>query len=142
MVAAQAHNETVYTVLASAARQRSTRSLQAQLIVSTAIATAILLAAPHWWSLAFLAGWSAAYATWGLLVRVADARSTHPRSLDALLSTIAALGTALAVAGIIGFGLAIYSGNGGGVKNACGKGNTNKICQAQAHPTPSTNPIR
>jgi len=136
MVAAFGHHETVFTVLGQAARKRSARSLAVQLVVSGAVATAILLSAPHWWSVAFLAGWSAAYSAWGLLVRLSERREA--KSLEALLVAIATLGTALAIAGIVGIGLAIYSGNGRGVKNACGKGSTNELCQAFANPTPVT----
>ena len=141
MVAAHARPETVFSVLGQAARKRGTLSLSAQLIVSIVAATAILVDAPQWWSLAFLAGWSAAYAAWGLVVRVVEARETHPRSLDALLLTIVAAGTALAVAGIIGIGLALYTGNAGGIKNACGEGSTNKRCRAFAQPTPVSGPL-
>ena len=121
------------------ARRRGARSLALQLIVSGAIGTAILLAAPHWWSAAFLAGWSAAYSAWGLLVRLYEKREAQ--SLKALLVAIATLGTALAIAGIVGIGLAIYSGNARGVKDACGKGSTNELCQAFASPTPVTKKI-
>ena len=141
MVAAHARPETVFTVLGQAARKRGTLSLAAQLIVSTVAAAAVFVAAPQWWSLAFLAGWSAAYAAWGLVVRVVEARETHPRSLDALLLTIAAAGTALAVAGIIGIGLAFYTGDAAGAKTTCGKHSTSKRCQTIAHPTPVSGPL-
>ena len=59
----------------------------------------------------------------------------------ALLVAIATLGTPLAVAGIVGVGLAIYSGNAQGVKQPCGKNSTNELCQAFAHPTPAKHPI-
>jgi hypothetical protein len=126
MVAAFGHHETVFTVLGQAARKRGPRSLALQLIVSGAIATAILLSAPHWWSIAFLAGWSAAYSAWGLLVRLYEKR--EKRSLKALLVGIATLGTALAVAGVIGIGLAIYSGDAAGAKNRCGRKSTLPRC--------------
>ena len=134
MVAAFGRQETVFSVLGQAARRRGARSLVLQLIVSGAIATAILLSAPHWWSVAFLAGWSAAYSAWGLLVRLSERREA--KSLKALLVAIATLGTALAIAGIVGVGLAVYSGNGRGVKNACGRNSTNELCQAFRNPAP------
>lgn len=141
MVAAQVRQDTVFTVLGDAARRRTPRSLVVQLVVSVAMVAAVLNAASQWWSFAFLAACFAAYAAWGLLIRVVESREAHPRSLDAVLVTIAALGTALAVAGIIGVGLAIYSGNARGVKDACGKGSTNELCQAWANPVPSSRPI-
>lgn len=139
MVAAFGRQETVFTVLGQAARRRGARSLALQLIVSGAVATAILISAPHWWSVAFLAGWSAAYSAWGLLVRLNERREA--RSLNALLVGIATLGTALAIAGVVGIGLAIYSGNARGVKDACGKGSTNELCRAFASPSPVTTKI-
>ena len=142
MVAAFARHETVFTVLGDAARKRGGRSLTAQLIVSGVIATTILTVAPQWWSLAFLAGWSVAYSAWGLVERVAESHETHRRPLNLLLATIATLGTALAIAGIIGVGLAIYSGNARGVKDACGRGNSNELCQAFSNPAPLRGPIR
>lgn len=140
MVAAHGH-ETVFTVLGDAARKRTSHSLAVQLFLSGAAAGAILLAAPQWWSLAFLAGWSAAYSAWGLLVRFVEGREAHPRPLDALLMAIVAAGTALAIAGIIGVGLAIYAGNARGIKDACGAGSTNERCQAFANPTKVSRPI-
>jgi hypothetical protein len=142
MVLAHAGHETVFTVLGDAARKRGARSLVAQFVLSTGAAAAILIAVPQWWSLAFLAGWSAAYSAWGLLVRFVEAREAHARPLRAMLVTIAAVGTALAIAGIIGVGLAIYSGNARGVKNACGKGSTNRLCQAWANPTKVSGQIK
>ena len=134
MVAAFGRPETVFTVLAESARRRRTVTLLVQFAASAVIAGAILFSAPHWWSIAFLAGWSAAYSAWGLVVRVAEGDDAHQRSFAALLNTIAALGTALAVAGIIGVGFAIYSGNAAGAKTTCSKNSTNKYCQAWQHP--------
>ena len=134
MVAAFARHETVFTVLGDAARKRGVRSLTAQLIVSVVVATTILTVAPQWWSLAFLAGWSAAYSAWGLVERVAESHETHRRPLNVLLATIATLGTALAIAGIIGIGLAIYSGDAAGAKNRCGRSSTSERCQVRDHP--------
>ena len=141
MVAALFRHETVYTVLGDAARKRGSRSLTAQFILSVGAATLILVTAPQWWSLAFLAGWSAAYSAWGLVARVAESHDMHPRSLRALLTTIAALGTALAVAGIIGVGLAIYSGDAASAKVTCGKHSTNKYCNGLKHPPPSSGSV-
>ena len=132
-----ATHETVFTVLGNAARQRRTHSLAGQLVASVVIGVAVLILAPQWWSLAFLAGWSAAYCAWGLLVRVAESHADR-RSLRALLTTIATLGTALAIAGIIGVGLAIYSGDAASAKVTCGRHSTSKRCQALEHPAELT----
>lgn len=138
MVAALFRHDTVYTVLADSARRRSGRTLAVQFIVSLALAVAILIAAPNWWSLAFLAGWSAAYSAWGLVARVVESRESRPRSLKVLLAMITALGTALAVAGLIGVGLAVYLGDAVGAKNgACIRNASSERCQARQHPTPT-----
>ena len=131
-----ATHDTVFTVLGNAARQRGARSLALQLVVSAIAAAMVFVAAPQWWSLAFLAGWSAAYAAWGLVVRVAESREDQRFSLRALLTAIVALGTALAIAGIIGIGLAIYSGDAAGAKNGrCVRNATSKRCEAWQRPS-------
>ena len=133
MVAAHGH-DTVFTVLGAAARRRGAVGLFVQLVASVAVTTALLVAAPHWWSLAFLAGWSAAYAGWGLLVRVAEPPEA-PTSLKVTLNSIAVLGTVLAVAGVIGIGFAFYTGNARGVKQACGVHATSKYCIEMRNPS-------
>jgi hypothetical protein len=132
MVAAFGRPETVFSVLGQAARRRRTSTLIAQLIFSIVIGAVILVQAPNWWSLAFLAGWSASYSAWGLVVRIAESHE-HPRSLKALLTAIAMLGTALAIAGMIGVGLAIYTGDAAGAKNRCGY-TSGKRCQEAERP--------
>lgn len=130
MVAAFEHHETVFTVLGDAARKRSARSLVVQLVLSGTIAASILTTTPRWWSVAFLAGWSATYAAWGLLVRLRERRPSNGAMLGALMTSVAALGTALAIAGIIGIGLAIYLGDAAGAKNRCGRASSSPRCQA------------
>lgn len=136
MIALHARQETVFSVLGRAARRRRMPSLVVQFTASAIICAAILLLSPQWWSIAFLAGWSAAYAAWGLMARVAEVRLKH-----AVLVAIATVGTVLAIAGVIGLGLAFYTGNAAGIKNACGKGSTNKLCQAWQQPSPTVRPI-
>jgi hypothetical protein len=138
MVAA---HETVFSVLGGAARRRAVWSLVVQLTISVAVAVTFLAVAPQWWSLACLAGWSAAYSAWGLFAHDAESRTTQPPSLRALMVATASLGAALAVAGLIGVGLAFYTGTAGGAKTTCGKHSTSKYCQAWAHPQPATRPI-
>lgn len=134
MVAAFGRHETVFTVLGESARRRSSRVLVAQLIISAGVAAMILLVAPDWLWAACLAGWSVAYSAWGLVARVTETHEEHHRSLNALLATIATLGTALAVAGIIGVGLAIYSGDAASAKVRCGRNSTSERCQAWKQP--------
>jgi len=129
-----ATHDTGFTVLGESARRRSSRVLIAQLIVSAGLATTLMVAARNWQWLAFLAGWSAAYSAWGLVARVAESHEEHRRLLNAMLTTIAALGTALAIAGIIGVGLAIYSGDAASAKVTCGRNSTNERCRTLEHP--------
>ena len=140
MVAALNH-ETVFTVLGEAARRRSSRSLAAQLILSAVTGASVLVMVPHWWSVAFLAGWSAAYSAWGLLSRYAETRGLHARSFRALLVMVAGLGTAFAITGLLGIGLAFYTGNAAGAKTTCGPRSTSAYCQASAHPRQATGPL-
>ena len=141
MVAARLSHDTVFTVLGEAARQRSPRSLKAQLILSLVTSASILVMAPHWWSVAFLSGWSAAYSTWGLLNRYAESRRLHARSFRALLVMVTGLGTAFAIAGLLGIGLAFYTGNAAGAKTTCGPRSTSAYCQASTHPRQATGPL-
>src|SRR5262245_58864259 len=128
MVIAHPNHETIFTVLGEAARRRSSRSLAAQLILSAVTAGSILLMAPEWWSVAFLAGWSATYSAWGLLAHYAESRGLHARSFHALLVMVAGLGAAFAVVGAIGIGLAFYTGNAAGAKTTCGPRSTSAYC--------------
>ena len=133
MVAARLNHETVFTVLGNAARRRGVPGLVAQLVVSTAAATAILTSVPQWWSLALLAGWSAAYAAWGLLARAIESRP--------LLVAVAAIGTVMAFAGVVGLAIALFTGTGKSPYNACGEGNREARCQAWEKPPVTTGPI-
>jgi len=138
MVAAHLNHETVFTVLGEAARRRSTRSLAAQLILSLVTGASILVIAPNWWSIAFLASGSAAYSAWGLLSRYAETRGLHARSFHALLVMVSGLGAAFAIAGLWGLGLAFYTGDAPGAKTTCGPRSTSAYCQASAHPSQAT----
>ena len=140
MVASLNH-ETVFTVLGEAVRKRRPRSLVAQLILSVVTGASILLIAPHWWSVAFLAGWSATYSAWGLLSRYAETRELHARSFRAFLVMVAGLGTAFAIAGLWGIGLAFYTGEAPGAKTTCGPRSTSAYCEALAHPAKATGPL-
>ena len=141
MVLAHLNHETVFTVLGEAARQRSPRSLAAQLILSVVTAASILAIVPHWWSVAFLAGCSAAYSAWGLLSRYAETRGLQARSFHALLVIVTGLGTAFAIAGLWGIGLALYTGDAAGAKTTCGPRSTSAYCQASTHPRQATGPL-
>lgn len=141
MVAARLNHETVFTVLGDAARRRGVPGLVAQLVVSTAAATAIFTSVPQWWSLALLAGWSAAYAAWGLLARAVESHEAPGRSLRPLLVAVAAIGTAMAFAGVVGLAIALFTGTGKSPYNACGEGSREARCQAWEKPPVTTGPI-
>jgi hypothetical protein len=141
MVAAQANHETVFSVLGESARRRGARTLSAQLVLSVVTGASILLAAPQWWSIACLAGWSAAYSAWGLIVRRVEAKPAHARVLDAVLATIAATGATLAFVGLIGLAMALFTGTGKSPYNACGQGATDARCQALDKPPVTKGPI-
>lgn len=141
MVAAQAHHDTVFSILGDAARRRAARTLAAQLVLSAVTGASIVLVAPQWWSIACLAGWSAAYSAWGLLVRRVEAKPAHARVLDAALAAIAATGATLAFVGLIGLAMALFTGTGRSPYNACGQGATDARCQAWEKPPVTTGPI-
>jgi hypothetical protein len=140
MVASLNH-ETVFTVLREAVRRRTPRSLATQLGLSVVTGASILLIAPHWWSIAFLAGWSGTYSAWGLLARYAETRMLHARPFRALLVMVAGLGTAFAIAGLWGIGLAFYTGEAPGAKTTCGPRSTSAYCQASLHPPQAAGPL-
>ena len=48
----------------------------------------------------------------------------------------------LAIAGVVGIGLALYSGNARGVKEPCGVNATSKYCRAMLHPAQGQGPIK
>jgi hypothetical protein len=58
-----------------------------------------------------------------------------------LLVAVAALGTAFALAGVIGIGFAFYTGDAAGAKTTCGKRSTSARCEASAHPPKVSGPL-
>ncbi len=141
MVAAQANHQTVFSVLGDSARQRSARTLVAQVVMSVITSVTILLVVPQWWSIACLAGWSAAYSVWGLLVRRVESKPAHARVLDAVLASVAATGATLAFVGVIGLAMALFTGTGKSPYDACGEGAKEARCQALENPPVTKGPI-
>jgi hypothetical protein len=137
MVLTHPGNETVFTVLDAAARKRGTISLALQHVASVLVIIAIIALAPQLWPLACLIGAGAMYSLWGLTVH-AIGESTAARPVGIGFS---AAGGILAIAGVIGLALAMYTGNARGIKEPCGKYTTNKMCQAWQHPAQGSGPI-
>jgi hypothetical protein len=106
--------ETVFGVFAGRARRRSSRSLARQ-AAGCALATIFLVAlAPAWWPVGAALAAGACYAAWGLLDR-------RPRFdlMDVGLRTLAALAAALALAAVVGVGLAAFTGDGRSPYGTC-----------------------
>lgn len=136
MVLTHTFHETVFTVLADAARHRSRRSLVTQLAVSAAAIAGLLVVAPQWWSLALIGGAFAAYAAWGLL----DSDAAGPARRWAS-SGVAVTGTACALAGVLGLAFTLFTGTAAGTYAACGDGARTRYCQAMGSPARTTRPI-
>ncbi len=134
MVAALAHPNSIFAVIGTAARRRSVQGLVAQLASCAAIGAALLVLAPQWWSVAALVAVPGAYAAWGLVVHVVDGRPSGATVLRAVSPIVAALGTMLAVAGIVGLAVALFTGNGRSPYDSCGPGAHSRYCQAIENP--------
>ncbi|HSA57234.1 MAG TPA: hypothetical protein VLE53_16090 [Gemmatimonadaceae bacterium] len=141
MATSSATRETVFTVLASAARNRSTRSLWLQLSISLLLAVAIAIGAPQWWSLAALLGGPAAFAAWGLTVRAAALSPAESRLSRIVPLLLTAIGSGATLVGSVGLAMALFTGNAGGIKNACGPRATEPRCQAWANPPVVSRPV-
>lgn len=127
-------HESVFTVLASAARARSTESLWLQLSACLVLSVSIMIVAPRWWSVAALLGGPAAFAAWGLAVRAAPGSVADSRLSRIVPLLLAAVGSSATLAGIVGLAMVLFTGNAGGIKNACGPKATDARCQAWANP--------
>ena len=137
MVAALLHHPTIFTVLGDAARRRRPRGLVAQLLVSTALAGALAVTAPHWWSVSALLGAVSAYAAWGVVAAFFP-RVAAGGPLRVVQMLIGGLGVSLAAAGILGLAAALFTGTGRSPYTPCGPGATSAYCQAHKAPPPTT----
>lgn len=127
--------ETIFTVLARAARLGSRRRLAVQLVLTLAAALTVPLVAPQWWSVAALLMAPAAFAAWGLVMHLNDGHGPRHSLVPA---TIAAAGTAAALVGSVGLALALFSGTAKGTYSPCGAGATSPMCRAWADPPPAS----
>jgi hypothetical protein len=98
--------ETVFGVFATRARHRSTTSLARQSIACALAAASLFAFAPAWWPIAAALAAGACYAAWGLLDR-----HQPSRFIDVTLRTLAALTAVLALATVVGVGLAAFTGD-------------------------------
>ena len=121
----------IFSVLGHAARRRERRGLAIQLSLSLGAGATLLIAAPQWWSLAALLGVSACYALWGLM---AGMNAGAAGAWAALPHAIAATGTVLAVAGLLGLAAALFTGDAQGTYTPCGPRATSRYCQGMKEP--------
>jgi hypothetical protein len=141
MVAAPANPSSLFAVLGTAARQRTSRGLATQLIACLTLSAIVITLAPQWWSLAALLGAPSAYAAWGLMVHRLERRPAPVGVLGLFASMVAAAGGMLAVAGVVGLALALFTGHGRSPYDACGTGATTARCRAIENPPPGRSPI-
>jgi hypothetical protein len=97
---------TVFGVFAARARRRSTTSLAGQTLACALTAVSLLTFAPTWWPIGAALATGACYAAWGLLDR-----QQPSRFIDVTLRTLAALTAVLALATVVGVGLAAFTGD-------------------------------
>ena len=106
--------ETVFQVFATRARRRTRRSLLGQAIACSVAAALTIVLAPSWWPVAAMVGAAAGYAGWGLLDR-----SPQPLRNRLTLNVLAAAVTVLVLLGIVGVGLAAFTGDGPSPYGTC-----------------------
>jgi hypothetical protein len=104
----------VFQVFAARARRRSRRSLLAQAIGCLVAAGATIPLAASWWPVAAILGAAASYASWGLVDR--QPRFIHNRLA---LRVLAAVTTIFMLLGVIGIGLAAFTGDGRSPYGTC-----------------------
>jgi hypothetical protein len=106
--------ETVFSVLAARARQRSSKSLLEQAVACTSAGILLAMVFPSWWSVASALGAAAVYAQWGLVDRAPRSRLT---SIG--LRGLAMLATLFAFAAVVGVGFAAFTGDAPSPKGMC-----------------------
>jgi hypothetical protein len=108
------NGETVFTVFAARARQRSSKSLLEQTVACASAGILLVSLYPSWWPIASALGAGAAYALWGLLDRTPRSHIT-----SAGLHTLAMLTSLFAFGAVVGLGLAAFTGDAPSPKGAC-----------------------
>jgi hypothetical protein len=106
--------ETIFSVFAARARQRSSKSLLEQAVGCTSAGVFLVMLFPSWWPVASALGAGAAYALWGLLDRAPKSRITTPA-----LRGLALFATLFAIAAVVGVGLAAFTGDAPSPKGTC-----------------------
>jgi hypothetical protein len=106
--------ETIFSVFAARARQRSSKSLLEQAVACASTGILLVMLIPSWWPVASALGAGAAYALWGLLDRTPRSRIT-----SAGLRGLAMLASLLAFAAVVGLGLAAFTGDAPSPKGTC-----------------------
>lgn len=106
--------ETVFGVFAARARQRSPRSLVEQAVGCTVSGVFVFLVLPPWWPVAAGLVAAACYAAWGLLDRRPRSRLT-----GTALRVLATFTAVFAFIGVVGVGLAAFTGDGRSPYGTC-----------------------
>jgi Flp pilus assembly protein TadB len=106
--------ETIFSVFAARARQRSPRSLVEQAVGCTLAGVFVFLLLPPWWPVAAGLAAAACYAAWGLLDRRPRSRLTR-----LALPALATLVTVLTFGAVVGVGLAAFTGDGRSPYGTC-----------------------
>jgi hypothetical protein len=107
-------DETVFSVFAARARQRSSKSLLEQTIACPLAGIILLLLFPSAWPVAAALGAAGAYALWGLVDR-----SPRSRLTAVTLRALATLAMVFALAAVVGTGLAAFTGDAPSPKGTC-----------------------
>ena len=128
-------NETIFSVLGEVARARRRHVLVFQCVAGLVPGALLVVSAAAWWPASALLAAVAAHGLWGLTVSaVEEGRGSHTRIVRLVARLIAVLGVAFAMSGMIGVGVAMFTGHGRSPYNPCGPGATSAYCRAQAHP--------
>jgi hypothetical protein len=106
--------ETIFSVFAARARQRSSKSLLEQTVACASAGILLVTLFPTWWPVSSALGAGAAYALWGLLDRTRRSRIT-----STALRGLAMLSSLFALAAVIGLGLAAFTGDAPSPKGTC-----------------------
>jgi hypothetical protein len=107
-------DESVFSLFASRARRRSTRSFTVQCAACVLAAALIMIELPLWWPVAAAIAAGACYAGWGLVDRRQRSR------VGALATKALAIGTTLlTIVAAAGLALAAFTGDGRSPYGTC-----------------------
>lgn len=128
--------DSLFPILAAAARARSSASLAGQIVICAGFAVLVVASAPRWWPVACLLGGPISYAAWGLGDRLIRGMPARVWSI-----AFAIAGTGASLLGMVGLALLLFTGHARGVKEPCGPGATSRWCRAYADPPLASRPV-